>query len=91
MRYLLKKCTELNVCKNCADHDKSWPTHKSWQCPFENRWGGKWPDRHETITKTGDTKIMNPIIPEEPDSHTEGGNQLPGVEEDFKDLSSIID
>ena len=46
---LSRKCQELNVCKNCADHDKSWPTHKSWQCPFENRWGGKWPDRHETV------------------------------------------
>ena len=48
--------------------------------------------RHETITETaGETKIMNPVIPEEPDSHAEGGNQLPGVEEDFKDLSSLID
>ena len=34
---------------------------------------------------------MNPIIPEETESHAEGGNQLPGVEEDFKDLSSTID
>ena len=50
------------------------------------------PDRHETITKTaGETKIMNPVIPEEPESHAEGGNQLPGVEEDFQDLSSLID
>ena len=31
------------------------------------------------------------IIPEEPDSHTERGNQLLGVKEDFEDLSSIIE
>ena len=27
---LSKKCHELNACKNCANHDKSWPSHKSY-------------------------------------------------------------
>ena len=30
---LSKKCTELNVCKNCADHDKSWPHTRAGSAP----------------------------------------------------------
>ena len=46
---LTKVCYERGVCKNCAETDKTFPTHKSWQCPYENRWGGKWPDRHDPV------------------------------------------
>jgi hypothetical protein len=35
---LTKVCYERGVCKNCAETDKTFPAHKSWQCPYENRW-----------------------------------------------------
>ena len=44
-----KAAVDSDNCKNCGGIDKRFPKHKSYQCPYENRWGGKWPDRHLTI------------------------------------------
>ena len=90
-----KAAVESDNCKNCGGIDKRFPKHRSYQCPYESRWGGKWPERHQTIEMIGKTtepnKVMNPVIPEEPsDIHQDVGNQIPGVEVE-ENLNSIID
>ena len=91
-----KAAVDSDNCKNCGGIDKRFPKHKSYQCPYENRWGGKWPDRHVTIdmiSRTADTdKVVHPVmVPEEPsDIHQNIGNQIPGVEIE-ENLDSIIE
>ena len=90
-----KAAVDSDNCKNCGGIDKHFPRHRSYQCPYESRWGGKWPERHATIEMIGKTtdgnKVMNPVIPEEPsDIHQDIGNQIPGAEVE-KNLDSVID
>ena len=91
-----KAAVDSDNCNNCGGIDKRFPKHKSYQCPYESRWGGKWLERHATIEMSGKNtngeKVMTPlIVPEEPsDIYQDIGNQIPGVEVE-ENLDSIID